>query len=59
MKFCEQIPNSLRTRIKRGSFQIYLKNGFLGLQNTVVLLGHMEKNLFFNFESYDFENGKE
>jgi hypothetical protein len=32
---------------------------FFGLQNSVVPLGHREKNFFFNFERYDLANGEE
>ena len=35
------------------------ENGFFGLQNTAVPLGHSGKNFFFNFEPYDLPNGKE
>jgi hypothetical protein len=36
----------LETRIWRGTFHFYVKNGFFGLQNFVVPLGHRGKKLF-------------
>jgi hypothetical protein len=35
------------------------KNGFFGLQNSAVPLGHREKNFFVNFERYDLTNDEE
>jgi hypothetical protein len=49
----------LETRIWRGTFHIYLKNGFFGLQNSAIPFGHREKNFFVNFECYDLANGEE
>jgi hypothetical protein len=36
----------LETRIWRGTFHIYFKNGFFGLQNSAVPFGRRGKNLF-------------
>jgi hypothetical protein len=47
----------LEIRIWRGSFHT-LKNGFFGLQNSVVQ-GKAQGNFFFNFEHYDLANGEE
>jgi hypothetical protein len=47
------------TRIWKGTFHIILKNGFFGLQNFDVPLGHRGKNFSINFECYDLANGEE
>jgi hypothetical protein len=49
----------LETRIWRGTFHIYFKNGFFGLQNSAVPFGCTGKKLFVNFEHYDLANGEE
>jgi hypothetical protein len=36
-----------------------LKNGFFGLQNSVIPLKSSGKSFFFNFEHYDLANGEE
>jgi hypothetical protein len=59
MRFWEHVPNSLRNKNMGGSFLSTLKNGFFGLQNSIVPLKHSEKNFFFNFEHYDLANGEE
>jgi hypothetical protein len=48
----------LETRMWRGKFPIYLKNGFFGLQNFAVSLVGKGKNFFVNFECYDLANGE-
>jgi hypothetical protein len=48
----------LETRMWRGKFHIYLKNGFFGLQNFAVSLVGKGKNFFVNFECYDLANGE-
>jgi hypothetical protein len=60
MRFWGHVPTHLETRIWRGSFHIYFKKWFfLGLQNSVVLVGRREKHFFVNFERCDLANGEE
>jgi hypothetical protein len=37
MRFCRDIPNHLEMRIWRGTFHIYFKKWFFGLQNFATL----------------------
>jgi hypothetical protein len=54
----------LETRIWRGTFHIYFKKWFFGLQYFALPFGRFplgagEKNFFVNFEHYDLANGEE
>jgi hypothetical protein len=49
----------LEIRIWRGTFHIYFKKWFFGLQNFAIPLRNRGKNLFVNFERYDLANGEE
>ena len=50
----------LETRIWRGTFHIYFKKWFFGLQNSAVPFGRKEKKLFCQlWTCYDLANGEE
>jgi hypothetical protein len=60
MKFCEDVPNSLRNKnLKRLIPNLLVKVIFLASITLLSSSGAWEKTRFFNFECYDLANGKE
>jgi hypothetical protein len=60
MRFCTHVPNSTKNKnVKFGKPYLSPKMVFLTPKTLLYLLGTVENNFFFDFESYDLANGKE